>query len=116
MGAPVNHRRMKPRYNPQPNAVEMRHHHRVKLLDCFGCGAPGPSECHHTMLAFEGKRWRRDHRFILPVCPRCHRGRYGIHGIRSEAVWCERNGLDSEAEVKRLWALSEDAEARRFAA
>lgn len=114
MGVPVNHKRMKPRNNP--NAAEMRHHHRVKLLDCFGCGAPGPSECHHTMLAFEEKRWRRDHRFLIPFCPSCHRGRYGVHGLGSEALWCERTGRDTEAESKRLWALSEEAEARRFAA
>lgn len=106
--------RIKPRYNPEPNAVEMRHHHRVKLRNCFGCGAPGPSECHHTLLKFEGKRWRRDHRYILPLCGKCHRGRYGVHGIGSEALWCERNGLDAEAEVKRLWAESEEAEEGRF--
>lgn len=108
--------RIKPKYSPKPTAEEMRHRHRVQLLDCFGCGVSGKSEAHHTLLKFEEKRWRRDHRFLIPLCPSCHTGRYGVHGLGSEALWCERNGKDTEAECKRLWAISEEREAQRRAA
>ena len=102
MGYIVNHRRIKPKYNPRPNAEESRHEQRLREYPCIGCGAWGV-ELHHTMLSFPGKRWRRDHRFQLPVCASCHRGSNGIHGVGSEAEWGLRNGIDTAAIAQRLW-------------
>lgn len=94
MGAPVNHRRMRPKYSPVMNAAEKRHKARVKSLPCVGCGVVGRTDAHHTLLSIPGKRWRRDHEFLVPVCPDCHQGPNGIHGIGNELTWCERNGVD----------------------
>lgn len=105
MGYIVNHKRIKPKYNPQPNAEEARHETRLRELPCIGCGAWGV-ELHHTMLDFPGKRWRRDHRFQLPLCPSCHRGNHGVHGVGSEARWGERNGIDTADVAQRLWQES----------
>lgn len=110
MGWTPNHGRIKARYNPQPNAAERRHEQRLESLPCFGCGRFGVS-CHHTMLDFPAKRWRRDHRFQLPVCPACHQGDEGIHGIGSEKKWLASVGI-TEAEaiayMLDLWDESED--------
>jgi hypothetical protein len=102
MGWKPEHARIKPKYNPQPNAEEARHEHRLRELPCIGCGAFGV-ELHHTMLAVPGKRWRRDHRFQLPVCGPCHRGTNGIHGLGSEARWGEINEINTAAIAQQLW-------------
>lgn len=112
MGWKTNHKRIKPRYNPVPNAAEARHKERVRALPCFGCGVFGVS-AHHTLLTFPGKRWRRDHRCLLPVCWECHQGPDGIHGIGNEVEWLksvERTEAEAVEYIKRLWAISEDEE------
>lgn len=110
MGYKVNHGRIKPKYSPNMNAREKRHKAYVKEQPCFGCGAK-PVDAHHTMLNFEGKRWRRDHMWLLPVCHSvCHQGRHGIHGIGSEAAWLERIGQTQQAAIDYmawLWEMSE---------
>lgn len=114
MGWTPNHGRIKPRYNPVPNAQEARHEERVKALPCFGCGRFGVS-AHHTLLKFPAKRWRRDHRYQLPLCWDCHQGPQGVHGIGSEETFLERVGETPEeaiAYVQRLWAESMEAERR----
>lgn len=77
-------------------------------MPCIGCGRWGV-ELHHTMLRFPEKRHRRDHRFQIPICPDCHRGRDGIHGIGNEVKWWATVGK-SEAEaiayVQDLWLES----------
>lgn len=97
MGWTPNHRRIKERYNPVPNALEKRHEERLETLPCFGCGRFGVA-CHHTMLNFPAKRWRRDHRFQLPLCWDCHQGPKGIHGLGSEKKWLASVKI-SEAEA-----------------
>ena len=59
------------------------------------------------MLGFPAKRWRRDHRYQIPVCADCHRGPDGIHGLGSEALWCKFNALDTAVISQALWAESE---------
>lgn len=105
MGFKVNHGRIKPKYSPKPNAEERRHEQRLYQKPCIGCGAFGV-ELHHTMLDFPAKRWRRDHRFQLPLCASCHRGRDGVHGLGSEAQWAEKHRIDTAEIAQRLWAES----------
>lgn len=107
MGYVVKHKRIKPKYNPQPNAEEQRHEERIRQLPCIGCGA-WEVELHHTMLDFPGKRFRRDHRFQIPVCGSCHRGARGIHGLGSEAKWGRTHNLDTAAIAQQLWRESVD--------
>lgn len=102
MGWKPNHGRIKPKYNPRPNAEEARHEQRLYQLPCIGCGRHGV-ELHHTMLPVPGKRFRRDHRFQVPLCPDCHRGTQGIHGLGCEELWCSENGIDTAAIALALW-------------
>jgi hypothetical protein len=114
MGWKPDHKPIKERYNPKPNAAEQRHEDRVRESEsCYGCGRWGV-ELHHTKLEFEGKRWKRDHRYQLPVCPHCHRGPYGIHGIGSEVAWLEVIGkteAETVAYMRGLWTASVAREA-----
>lgn len=102
MGWKPNHGRMKERYNPRPNAEERRHEQRLEQMPCINCGST-PVEVHHLMQDAPGKRWRRDHRFQIPVCADCHRGPNGIHGLGSERGWAELHGLDLPAIALGLW-------------
>ena len=102
MGYVVKHSRIKEKYRPQPNALEKRFELKLREHLCIGCGAFGV-ELHHTMLAFPGKRWRRDHRYQLPVCGSCHRGTDGIHGLGCEAKWGRINEVDTAAIAQQLW-------------
>lgn len=99
--------RIKEKYNPIPNAAEKRHEERLRRKPCIGCGAYGV-ELHHTMLPVPGKRWRRDHRYQIPVCAECHRGTSGIHGIGNEQVWADSMGVDTATAAYCFWLDSEE--------
>lgn len=114
MGWKPNHRRIKPKYNPIPNAEERRHEQRLEKLPCIGCGRRG-GVCHHTMLSFPAKRFRRDHRFQVPVCPDCHVGKRGIHGIGNEALWWESIGWSVEQAVEYIVGLWDESQRREAA-
>jgi hypothetical protein len=60
------------------------------------------------MLRVPGKRWRRDHRFQIPVCGECHRGTNGIHGIGNEQTWADGQSVDTAAIAYQLWHRSEE--------
>ena len=65
------------------------------------------------MLNFPAKRFRRNHRYQLPVCNDCHAGPDGIHGIGSEATWLEsmnRTPEEAIAYVLDLRDKSQEAE------
>jgi len=110
MGWKVIQGRIKETYHPIPNAKEKRFEAFLDEQQCIGCGRFG-IEKHHVMQSMPSKRWRRDHMCQIPVCPDCHRGKQGIHGIGSEAKWCEINQIDIEQTMKMLWlaAMTEGA-------
>lgn len=95
--------RIKEKYNPKPNARELRHHIRLCNLPCLACGGAG-GVFHHLLSFATGKRWRRDHEFGLPLCDCCHRS---LHAHGDEQEWCDVYGFDavSEAETLRLQSI-----------
>jgi hypothetical protein len=107
MGCQVTHGRIKPKYNPRPNAEERRHEERLEQMPCLNCGAFGV-ELHHVLQDFPGKRFRRDHRYQIPLCAGCHRGPYGVHGVGNEALWADAWKIDVVAEAGRLWSETKD--------
>lgn len=113
MGWKPNHKPIREKYNPKPNAAEARHEARLREKPCFGCGRWTNLHVHHTKMEFPEKRWARDHRYQFTVCEECHMGPEGIHSI-TEAEWAKRRGLDTIALVKELWAESQ-AEERKAA-
>ena len=108
MGYKVTHGRIKEKYNPLPNASEARHESRLRELPCFGCGGPC-QEVHHTRLQFIQKRFRRDHRYQLPLCKPCHDA---AHEVR-EADWLASVGKSADQAIAFMtwqWHLSEYGE------
>jgi hypothetical protein len=79
---------------------------RIADLPCLGCGS-WPVEVHHSLTA-PGKIRRRDHRFVAPLCPACHRGSQGVHGLGSERLFGERIGLDLGRWATEQWKMSCD--------
>lgn len=111
MGYKVTHQRIKPKYNATPNAREKRHKRHVQGQSCFGCGKAPPNDAHHTLLAFEGKRWRRDHMWLLPLCHYgCHQGQRGVHGVGSEQAWLRSVGQTEAAAIAYMAWLWEQSE------
>jgi hypothetical protein len=116
MGWKPDHRRIKEKYNPIPNAAEKRHEERMRADPCFGCGRnSGP--LHHTRLRFPEKRFEdRDHRYQLPLCNECHAA---AHAVR-EPDWLAsigRTEAEAIAYMLQAWAESEliaQYEGRRY--
>ena len=104
MGAPVNHKRIRERYNPVPNASERRHHARVMERGCLVC--QGEAIAHHILQSSPHKRWRRDHLQVVPLCDACHRG---LHGNGDEIAWQDSFRLDlaNEAQMLKLESMQE---------
>ncbi len=95
--------RIKEKYNPKPNARELRHHIRLCNLPCIACGGAG-GVFHHLLSEATGKRWKRDHEYGLPMCNDCH---CALHGHGDERAWCQVQGFDPsiEAGVYRLESI-----------
>jgi hypothetical protein len=93
--------RTKPRYNPKPSARERDHHAAVMECGCLVCGRDAIA--HHVMQDCAGKRWRRDHEFVVPLCNECHTG---LHRHGSEASWQEGFSLDLQCIAEDLRDVS----------
>lgn len=103
----IQHKRAKPRAKSAPTAAEARHMSRIAAMPCLGCGSAAV-ELHHSLTA-KGKIRRRDHRFVCPLCPACHRGPKGVHGIGSEHKFGRMIGLDLGAWAEAQWEASGNA-------
>ena len=104
------HRKQRQASRP-PNAAERRHMDRLAGFHCVACGER-PVHLHHVMH-MPDKAMRRDHRYIVPLCPDCHQGPLGVHGLGSEARFEEYWSVPPLAATAReLWRISETAEAR----
>lgn len=71
MGAPVLHKRMKPKAGAEPTDAERRHMDRVASLGCLITG--GPATLHHvTGYADRMGRFSRSHRLVVCLAPEYH--------------------------------------------
>lgn len=88
----------------QPNAVEKRHHARIREMPCILCGA-FPVSVHH--MRHNGRHWiLKDHRYVAPLCPPHHtEGKQAIHRIGHPAFF-ELLGFDLYAWSEREWEVS----------
>lgn len=83
MGAPVNHKRLKPRLRSQPAFIAW-----VVEQGCTVCGAP--AEFHHVRTGQRG----RDDSWGVALCPRHHRhGPEAFHTLGSNARFQEAHGI-----------------------
>lgn len=86
-----------------PRAAELRWMNRVAQLSCAICGA-SPVELHHPREG-QGTAQRARHCLVIPLCPSCHRGPNGIHGLGRKGFYAryKRDELDYLADtIERL--------------
>lgn len=103
MGAPVNHKRMKPKAGAEPTAAERRHMDRVAGLGCLVCG--GPATLHHvTGYADRMGRFARSHRWIVPLAPQYHLIQHGSLSVEAlgHRGFFLTHGINLLKEAKRL--------------
>jgi hypothetical protein len=67
---------------------------RIAALPCILCGAR-PVEVHHIREG-QGAAQRAQDTLTIPVCPSCHRGPNGIHGLGRRGFYAryKRTELD----------------------
>lgn len=80
-------------------AAEKRHMDRVAALPCVLCGAM-PVELHHIREG-QGAAQRAQDTLVLPLCPGCHRGPNGVHGLGRKGFFTryKKDELDLLAET-----------------
>jgi len=96
----IKHNRIKPKRAEKPNKEEQAHIDRVRALGCLVCGTG--AEIHH-ILHMKGKRVRRDHRYIAPLCSHHHRSHEGIHGLGSEEAFKKMYDIDLVEWAIQAW-------------
>jgi hypothetical protein len=80
-------------------AAEQRWMSRVAQLPCVLCGTQ-PVELHHIREG-QGAAQRAQHCLVLPLCPDCHRGPNGLHGLGTKGFYMryKRDELDLLADT-----------------
>lgn len=76
---------------------------KVASLDCILCGKR-PVELHHIREG-QGAAQRAPDVLCLPLCPDCHRGNNGVHGLGRKGFYAryKRDELDLLADtIERL--------------
>lgn len=99
----TEHHRIKPRAKSSPDATERQHHVRLRAQPCAVPGCNRESILHHVMH-MAGKTRRRDHRFVVPLCPDHHNmGDASVHLLGSEAAFLRVHGVDLVALAMMEW-------------
>lgn len=62
--------------------AEREHMGRVASLPCACCGTYDGSQVHHIREG-QGMAQRASNFLVVPLCPECHTGTYGVHGDKS---------------------------------
>jgi hypothetical protein len=81
------------------SAAGKRHMGRVAQLPCVLCGT-SPVEVHHIREG-QGAAQRAQDTLTVPLCPDCHRGPNGVHGLGRKGFYMryKKDELDLLAET-----------------
>lgn len=104
MGAPVNHKRMKPKAGAPPTAAERRHMARVASLPCLVSGQHHVTLHHVSGYADRMGRFARSHGLVVPLAPEYHLIQWGPQSVESigHQGFYIVHGIDLLAEAERL--------------
>lgn len=71
---------------------------------CVACGSCSDTVIHHILAGIAEKVRRRDHRYVVVLCPGCHNGRAdSVHGLGSEERFAQRHGVCLVTIAIRNW-------------
>lgn len=104
------HKRIKRKWNSNPNAEEKRFHEFVKRAGCLVCGRP--ADIHH-IISDGHKRISKDHMHVTPLCREHHQGDKGYHGLGSHNAFKDMYGIDLHKAGIELREMYEIAKERR---
>ena len=88
----------------KPNKPEQAHMDRIIAFGCLVCGQA--ANVHHIMHML-GKRCRRDHRYVVPLCRCHHQEKGGVHDLGGEAQFKEVHDIDLVAWAIEQWEISQ---------
>lgn len=89
----VAHARMKPKASAPPTAEQQRYWNSLPA-SCVACGA-ATEVLHHILSPHPDKKSRRDHWFVVRLCPQCHNmGTRSVHLLGSEEAFRRATGVD----------------------
>lgn len=72
---------------------------------CVACGRSDETVIHHILAPMAEKLRKRDHRFVVILCPGCHNGNdTSVHLLGSEALFLERTGICLVAIARNNWS------------
>ena len=105
----VRHARIKAKASADPTAEQREYHaHLRRLGRCEACKRGGDLVIHHILASVRGKVGRRDHWYVVLLCPGCHNMRAdSVHGLGSEAAFYRAHTVDLVAASigrLRLWS------------
>ncbi|MGR4893385.1 hypothetical protein ACIPPQ_20365 [Sphingopyxis sp. LARHCG72] len=109
MGAPVDHKRMKPKAGAKPTAAEKRHMDRVAAMPCLVTGKRPVTLHHPTAYGDRIGRLLRSHSIVVPLIAEMHLIQHGPR-LSVEALghqrFCKIHGICLRTEGERLRAES----------
>lgn len=109
MGAPVDHRRMKPKAGAKPTAAEQRHMDRIATLPCLVTGQRPVTLHHPTAWGDRIGRLSRSHSIVVPLIARLHLIQHGprwsVEALNHQR-FCQIYGICLRTEGERLRAES----------
>jgi hypothetical protein len=83
--------RIKPKYNPVPNAQEKAYREWVRSFGCLVCGSDAAI---HHIISNGFIRISKNHWLIAPLCQNHHQGDKGYHGLGSHNKFVEMYDID----------------------
>jgi hypothetical protein len=102
----IQHARTKGRAKEAPTALERKHHARLREKPCCVPGCTNPSILHHIMH-MDGKERRRDHRYVVNLCPTHHNmGDLSVHLLGGEARFLAVHMIDLVAIAVNEWEFT----------
>ena len=78
---------------------------RVASLDCVLCGRR-PVEVHHVKEG-QGLSQRASHWLTVALCPECHRGPNGLHGLGTKGFYTRYKMDELDLLAKTIKAIHE---------
>lgn len=92
----VCHERMKPKAAADPTGEQRRYWLWLRERgQCEACRTSVDLVIHHLLSPARGKVGRRDHWFVVLLCPMCHNmGTQSVHLLGSEAQFYRRHGVN----------------------
>jgi hypothetical protein len=104
------HKRMKEKYNPNPNKKQKDYWSFVAQAGCLVCGKE--ASIHHV-ISDGYKRLSKGHWHVTPLCYEHHQGDKGYHGLGSHNAFKDMYGIDlhkAGIELREMYEIAKESQ------